>query len=184
MTSSGRSHRAFFETGRGGGDAKGGSSAASGAIAASSSAAPVLREPGTDLARVLQRAVLVDADEERPEIDRGPGAARPATDHELLLGSDLDLLPGHRALPRKVRRAAVLGHDPLETARLGRFEEGDPLPRDVLAEPHARIGAKDVGQESATDLEGFVEQRPPVEKHQVEDLVHEGVGGATPRRGP
>src|SRR6478672_3900530 len=55
-----------------------------------------IREARADLARVSQATVLVDADEEGAEIDGPARPLHPASDDELLLGSDLDLLPRHR----------------------------------------------------------------------------------------
>ena len=141
-----------------------------------------VREPGADLAGVAQRAVLVDADEERAEVDRPAGALRPAADDELLLGPDLDLLPAVGALAGDVRRAAVLGHDPLEAADAGRLEERQPAAFDVFAEPDARIRPQDRREQPAALLERLVEQRAAVEVEQVEDLVDERrrLGGQSP----
>src|SRR6185503_1747063 len=108
---------------------------------------------GTDLARVLQPAVLVDSHEQRPEVHGLARSLGPATDDELLLGPDLDLLPGQRSLPGQVRRAAVLRHDPLEAACLGRLEERDPVCLDVLAEADPRVRAEDIRQKPSTLLE-------------------------------
>ena len=116
------------------------------------------REPGADLAGVSQRTVLVDADEQRAELDRRAGTARPAADDELLLRPDLDLLPGHRALAGQVRRAAILGHDPFEPARSGRLEEGDPLARTCSLSRTRGSGRSDLGEQPAALLEGLVER--------------------------
>ena len=86
-------------------------------------------------------------------------------------------------LPGWYGRAAVLGHDPFEAALLRRLEERDPVPRDVLAQSDAGIGAEDLPEQAPTFLERLVEQRPAVEEQQVEDLVHERVA-APPRPCP
>ena len=132
-----------------------------------------IREAGADLAGISEAAVLVDADEERTEVDRPARPLHPATDDELLLGSDLDLLPRHRPRSGHVRRAAVLGHDPFEAALSCDFEERDPVGFDVFAQADARVRAQDVGEESAAFLERFFEERPAVEMKEVEDLVDE-----------
>ena len=132
-----------------------------------------VREARADLAGVAQAAVLVDADEERTEVDRLAGPLHPATDDELLLGPDLDLLPRHRPRSGHVRRAAVLGHDPLEAPLARGLEERDPVGLDVLAQADARVRAKDAGEESAALLERLVEERSAVEMKEVEDLVDE-----------
>jgi hypothetical protein len=129
-----------------------------------------------DLAGVAQLAVLVHADEERAEVDGLAGAARPAADHQFLLGSDLDLLPRHRALPGQVGRATVLGHDPFETARLGRLEQGGSVSGDVLAEPDARIAAHDLPEKPTTDLKRLIQEGSAVEVEEVEHLVQERCG--------
>ncbi len=71
---------------------------------------------------------------------------------------------------------AILGHDPLEAAHPGGLEEGDPLPRDVLAEANARIGLEDAGKQPAAFLERLGDQGPAVEVEQVEGLEDEGAG--------
>jgi hypothetical protein len=98
----------------------------------------------------------------------------PATDDELLLGPDLHLQPAVGPLAGHVRRASILGHDPLETAHSGGLEERDPAGLDVLAQANAGIRAENARQETAAFLQRLVEQRPAVETEQVEDLVDEG----------
>src|SRR6185369_14769905 len=132
-----------------------------------------IRETRPDLAGVAQAAVLVDTDQERAEIDRPAGPLDPATDDELLFGTDLDLLPGHRARSGDVCRPTVLGHDPFEAAFSCDFEERDAVGFDVFAQADARVGAEDIGKESAAFLERFFEERSAIEMEQVEDLVDE-----------
>ena len=43
----------------------------------------------------------------------------------------------------------------------------------MLAQAHPGIGSQRLGEQAPPGLERFVEQRPPVEPQQVEDLVHE-----------
>ena len=120
-------------------------------------------EPGTDLACVAKGAVLVHADEQRTELHGLAGPAGHAAHDELLLGPDLDLLPGHGARAGHIGRVAILGHDPFEPANPGGLEEGDPIPGDVLAQAHPGIGSQRLGEQAPPGLERFVEQRPPVE---------------------
>src|SRR3954463_515227 len=50
-------------------------------------------EAGTDLAAVLQRAVLVVGDEQGTEILPAPGGIGPADDHHLLIENAFELEP-------------------------------------------------------------------------------------------
>ena len=93
--------------------------------------APV--EPGADLARESQSLVLVDADDDRAQVLRGPLPRRPAADDQLLFRSRLDLEPRRGPAARLVARAAVLGHDALEALGLDRLEERHALGVDVGA---------------------------------------------------
>ena len=186
MTSSGRSHWASRAAARGGGSRErrrlGGKR-----DDGRQELGPVrVREARADLAGVAQAAVLVDADQERAEVDRLAGPLHPATDDELLLGTDLDLLPRHRPRSGHVRRAAVLGHDPLEAPIARGLEERDPLGLDMFAQADARIRAQDAGEEAAPFLERFVDERSAVKMKQVEDLVDERgrLGGHSPPLDP
>ena len=182
MTSSGRSQWAFRAAARGGGSANGGVVRGELRDGGQQVRPAAVGEPGADLAGVAQRAALVDADEQRAEVDGFARALRPAADDELLLGPDLDLLPAVGALAGDVRRAAVLGHDPLEAADAGRLEERQPVALDVLAQPDARVRPQDRREQAPSFLERLVEQRAAVEVEQVEDLVDERrrLGGRRP----
>src|SRR5690242_4192096 len=96
--------------------------------------AVVVGEAGPDLARVAQRAAVMDADEQRAEVDSLARSRDPPADDQLLFGADLDLLPAIAASAREVRRAAVLGHDPLEPTRPRRLEERGAVRGDGVAQ--------------------------------------------------
>ena len=142
----------------------------------------VAGEPGTDLARVAKSVVLVDADEERSQVDRLAGARHPAADDELLLGPDLDLLPAIGPLAGDVGRAAVLGHDPLEPPPRAASKNAIPSASMCSLRRTRGSGRMTLGQETAAFLEWLVEERPAVEMEQVEDLVDERgrLGGHSP----
>ena len=130
-------------------------------------------EPGPDLSREAQVAVLVDADRHRPEILRPPFARRPATDHELLLGPDLELEPRRRPAARLVARPLELGDDAFEALGCGGLVEREALPVDVGREADARVRPEHALQQALAILESHVQQRPPIEVQQVERLEHE-----------
>ena len=68
---------------------------------------------------------------------------------------------------------AILGHDPLEPAHPSCFEEGDPLPFDVLAEAHPGIRPEDAREQPAPFRERLSDQRSAVEVEEIEHLEDE-----------
>src|SRR5262249_47367116 len=95
----------------------------------------LLREPGADLAGVLERAAIPDPDVERREAGaRGPLRGR-VPDHDEVAGAlDADLEP-IRESAASVRRVGLLGHDAFEAARRNLFEQGHALLVDVRGQP-------------------------------------------------
>ena len=149
------------------------------AALASRSLARLAVEPGADLAGEAQLAVLVDAHGHRAEIAGVALARRPAADHELLLGPDLELEPRRRAPARLVARAPELGDDALEPLAAAASWNAMPSPSTWAAKRTRGCVRSTLSQQPLAILERDVEQRPPVEVQQVERLVDE----ARPRPG-
>src|SRR4051794_28833322 len=82
-----------------------------------------LVETGADLAGVAELAVLVVADEERPEVGALAMRRGEAPDHELLLMRALQLQPV-RGAGARVAALGPLGDQPLEAAPAGVLEQG------------------------------------------------------------
>ena len=82
----------------------------------------VVVEPGPDLARVPQAAVVVVAEQQRPELDPRAARRREAADHELLALLALELQPVARARGR-VRAVGALGDQPLPALAARLLEE-------------------------------------------------------------
>src|SRR5207248_2129960 len=75
----------------------------------------LVREAGTDVARVDELVAFAHAEDERTErVRAAPLASRVAGDHELLPAVGLDLQPVARAPPRLVARVGPLRDDSLQ----------------------------------------------------------------------
>ena len=73
----------------------------------------------------------------------------------------------------EVEAVALLGHDPLEAARLGGLVERDTVGLDVVRQAHPRVLAQDAFQERLALVEGQRGERAPVQPEEIEDLVDE-----------
>src|SRR5581483_8902519 len=80
-------------------------------------------EPGPDLARILEPAVAVVAQEQRAELDTRAARFGIAADHELLPMLALELEPVLRARGH-VRALGPLGNQPLPALAAGLLEQG------------------------------------------------------------
>ena len=85
------------------------------------------------------RVALVVAHDQRAEVAGAPLPRRPAADHELLFGPDLELEPGSGPLAGFVAGSPVLGDGPLEPLSGARLEERDTLGLDMTREAHPRV---------------------------------------------
>src|SRR5581483_6295061 len=94
------------------------------------------REAGSDLADVLERAVLSRAQKERAEVRSRSVRFGEAADHELLPAEALYLEPIPPA-PAPVRRATALRNDPFEPEPARAREELGAVSDDVIAVPDA-----------------------------------------------
>src|SRR5690349_4094891 len=80
------------------------------------------REPGADLARVHQLALVVITDEQRTDVRARAFGIGVAADHELLAQEALGLHPPRIAAGR-VRGVTPLGHDAFEASLARELEE-------------------------------------------------------------
>ena len=130
-------------------------------------------EAAADLAREPQLPVVVDADGHRPEVLGVATPRGPATDHQLLLRSDLDLEPGLGPPARLVPRAPQLGDHALDAESFRGLEERDPVALDMGGVANPRMLLEHAPQQPLAVLERDVQQRPTVVVEQVERLVDE-----------
>ncbi len=140
-------------------------------------------EARADLAGEPERSALglADADGDGAELAGVALPRGPATHDERLLGTRLDLQPGGGPSPRLVAAAAVLGDDALEALRGRSLVERPALALDMGGETDPGSLGQDRSEQPLARLERDLEQRPPVELEQVEDLVDDrraaGLGG-------
>src|SRR4029079_5970877 len=128
-------------------------------------------EAAADLAGESQFVAFVDADRKSTEVAGIATPRGPATDHELLLRPDLDLEPCPGTATRLVPRTPQLRDHALDPDRAGGIEERLPLPDDMRREANPRMVLEHAAEQALAVLERDVEQRSPIEIHQVEDLV-------------
>src|SRR5262249_51544267 len=98
----------------------------------------LLIESGARVSDVLQRASLVDAEEQRAEVLARLSRLGPAADDELLLPHELQLAPRRAPSSALIRRARLLDDEALPAFRQRALVKRMPVAGGLLAETKNR----------------------------------------------